>query len=71
MQYKLTAVVHVFLVECSTAFHNMYVYRERIACRITTVSLTKHSQRNMRHLSSPIKVGWFAREGHPLHSFCD
>ena len=45
--------------------------RERLAYRITTVSLTKHFQRNMCHLSNPIKVGWFAREGHPLHSLCD
>ena len=44
--------------------------RERLAYRITTVSLTKHFQRNMCHLSNPIKVGWFAREGHPLHSLC-
>lgn len=25
----------------------------------------------MCHLSNPIKVGWFAREGHPLHSLWD
>ena len=47
------------------------VERERLAYRITTVSLTKHLQRNMCHLSNPIKVGWFAREGHPLHWLCD
>ena len=53
-------------------FFIMYmVVRERMSYRITTVSLTKHVQRNICHLSHPIKVGWFAREGHPLHSLCD
>ena len=47
------------------------VERERILDKTTTVSLTKHFQRNMCHLSNPIKVGWFAHEGHPLHSLCD
>ena len=51
--------------------HNKQDERERLAYRITTVSLTKHFQRNMCHLSNPIKVGWFARESHPLHSLCD
>ena len=47
------------------------VVRECISYRVTTVSLTKHVQRNICHLSNPIKVGWFARESHPLHSLCD
>ena len=57
---------------CTRIFVIIYmVVRERISYRITTVSLTKHVQRNICHLSNPIKVGWFAREGHPLHSLCD
>ena len=71
IQYKLTAIVDVFLADSTTTFTINMDERERLAYRITTVSLTKHFQRNMCHLSNPIKVGWFAREGHPLHSLCD
>ena len=70
IQYKLTAIVDVFLADSTTTFTISMDERERLAYRITTVSLTKHFQRNMCHLSNPIKVGWFAREGHPLHSLC-
>ena len=69
--YKLTAIVDVCLADCTTTFHTNMVERECLTYRITIVSLTKHVQRNICHLSNPIKVGWFAREGHPLHSLCD
>ena len=71
IQYKLTAIVDVCLADCSTTFHANMIERECLAYRITTVSLTKHVQRNICHLSNPIKVRWFTREGHPLHSLCD
>ena len=48
-----------------------WLQKRSISYRVTTVSHTKHVQRNICHLSNPIKVGWFAREGHLLHSLCD
>ena len=66
--------IHIYTYFSQTVQPHFTIYvvvRECISYRVTTVSLTKHVQRNICHLSNPIKVGWFARESQPLHSLCD